>query len=223
MLGRVKRTVSAAVSVLTALLALGACSGSSGADEPDAAPRSAAPTSEPPASESAAGEPAAGETVAKPALALITGSVKSRSCFTREVPRDLAWFDVQWKAREDLDEFSFDLVGADGVSTKGSGFVVPPVNFGGRIHLSGSATWEGWRKAVDSRLVTVFEADPVVFWSPAKGQTGLLVLHLVFDQEALRTGGASFDGIKATYTTADGETGEVTVDTRQRFAAGDAC
>lgn len=175
-------------------------------------------------------EPAASATVTVTAtpdpepLTLIAEAIESTHCFTDGPPGDLAWYGLQWKANADLDEFSFEITGGEGVTQVGSAKTVPPVNFGGRIDTGGTSTWDGHRKFVrESPFLMGENLDSADFWSPTAGQTGLVVLRLRFDPDVLATEkGGRFDGLRAIYTTQDGETGEAHVETEQIFRIG-AC
>lgn len=171
-------------------------------------------TTSPSASES---EPAAGSEAAtgEEPLELTTSTVENETCVTGP-ERDYAWFEVSWKALADLEEFSFEIVEPVGVRQVGPGIVVPPVNYGGRIDYSGSTTWSGRADIGQSREVSWIERSPVPDWVPVEGQTGLVVLHLRFDGSP-----ASIDGVRATWTTGDGTTGETVVDVPERWTFGD--
>lgn len=158
-------------------------------------------------------------------LVLRTDNIRTTHCWDDEPPGELAWYDVQWRAGVDLEEFSFSLTGAEGVRLVGAPKTVPPVNFGGRIDYSGTSTWEPHKRLIRrANAVNGFNLDSVDFWSPLAGETGLLVMHLRFDPDALASAaGARLGGVSAAYTTADGETGEASVDTRNVFRTGKRC
>jgi len=193
-----------------AALPLGGCSSSGEGKEDDVSGPGSNPTSQettaPPASD-------------EPALLTLSADPVGTTCFADEIP-DLAWFEVRWKSLAQLDSFRFELVGSRGVKSVGSGWIVPPVNYGGRIDYSGSALWDGWRQALNDRLLSTSQMDRVDSWVPDKGQSGLLVLHLRFDPKVVDHGGATIEGVRATYETADGQTGEATVHIGQRFGSG---
>ncbi|MBZ5741370.1 hypothetical protein [Nocardioides mangrovi] len=206
----------AVLAAACGVLALAGCS--SDPDEPEstgASPSSA--TSEASPSTSAVAE-------AEPALELTTGTIREHDCVEpADRILDLAWFDVMWRAHEDLDSFHFRLVDSDGAKAIGPGFTVPPVNFGGRIDYSGALRWDGWRRGINDRMLSTIQMGSVVFWSPIEDETGLLVLHLRFDPRALRADGVHIGGVEATYRTADGETGTASVDTDLRWVERDRC
>lgn len=156
-------------------------------------------------------------------LELATDTVRGTACLGDPELPDLAWFDVQWRANVDLEEFAFALVGAEGVRQVGSAETVPPVNFGGRIDFAGDATWEGHHAVLaKARGLRGTEVESADFWSPTAGETGLAVLHLRFDPKVLRSEkGGRIGGVRATYTSADGAQGEVEVDVPLRLRAGD--
>ncbi|GAA4378054.1 hypothetical protein [Nocardioides caricicola] len=140
-------------------------------------------------------------------------------CFDRAATPDLAWFDVTWKANTDLDSFRFKLVNPVGVTKVGGDINVPPMNFGGQIPFGGAATWADRAKVLDDKFLFWSQRGPVAFWSPAEDETGLLVMHLRFDQ----VDDASFDGVTATYRTADGEVGRVTARGPEIYQVRDRC
>jgi len=197
--------------LMAACWVLLACStGSSGErDDPAGAP----PASSTPGA-APAGHPAAG--TEDDVLTLAAAGAAGTTCFTGPVP-DLAWFEVQWKAHADLDSFAFELVDPHGVRSVGPGWIVPPVNYGGRIDYGGSTRWEGWRRAIDDRVLTPSQLDSARSWVPSADQSGLLVLHLRFDPRVTARSAASFTGVRATWTAADGSVGESTVAARARF------
>ena len=160
--------------------------------------------------------PSAGSTSAEPepvlvppdpSLELTASTVSSKGCAERPRIHDWAWMDVQWRANQDLESFSFSLVDPVGVELVGDPITVPPVNFGGRIDESGDLDWSNRATFGDSRLIQWGSRDTTTFWTPIEGQTGILVMHLRV------TGRGTFSGVQADYTTAAGETGAVTVDT----------
>ena len=205
-------------SLLATTLALGAaaCSGSD-SDDSGAAPT---PSVTPTPTKRATGSP----TGAAP-VALTSGGPSGSSCLTRIAPRDLAWFDVTWKARTDLDSLRFRLTDPVGVGQRLAGTInVPPVNYGGRIAYGGEAFWPARAKALDTGMTSWVQHAPMWTWSPAQGETGLAVLHIVLDEKALHSRrGASFSGVRATYRTVDGETGSVAVRDRSVYRARPSC
>ncbi|MCB0893871.1 MAG: hypothetical protein H6529_02240 [Nocardioides sp.] len=202
-----KRTLSTLAPLVLASALLAGCSSSDDGD--------AGTGPDPDAASTAAGSPSPSATD-EPALLTLSADATGTTCFADGVP-DLAWFEVQWRSLAELDSFRFDLVGSHGVRTIGSGWIVPPVNYGGRIDYSGSALWQGWRRAINDRVLSASQMDQVAFWVPSEGQSGLLVLHLRFDPKVVDHGGATIDGVRATYRTNDGRTGETTVHIGQRF------
>jgi len=157
-------------------------------------------------------------------LILTTETVRNVACFDDPTPVDIAWFAAQWQANVDLGGISFELTGAEGVRQIGSAETVPPVNFGGRIDFDGDATWAGHRRFLQKNVSSVrgYDVESVDFWSPTAGQTGLVVLHLRFDPSVLGSErGGRIEGVRAAFTTLDGEEGEVTVETPRVLRAGD--
>lgn len=203
------RAVAAGLLTTAVVLGAAACSGSD-SDARDAAPTPSTAT----------------ETPTGPApLTLTSGGPSGSSCLLPYAPRDLAWFDVTWKAGTDLDSLRFRLTDPVGVREHPSGTInVPPVNYGGRIDYGGSAFWPERAKALDTRTTSWAQRGPMWTWSPAAGETGLAVLHIVLDEKALHSvQGASFSGVRATYRTADGESGSVAVRARSTFRARPTC
>jgi len=201
-------------AILGALLAalipgtLSACSSDDGGDDASAPTKTVTVTAEPDP------EP----------LTLTTENVRTKACFDDPAPADVAWLDVQWQAHVDLDEFSFELTGAKGVTQVGSAETVPPVNFGGRIGFSGEVTWEGHRKYLANNVsdITGSNIESADLKTPIEGETGLVILHLRFDPKVLGTEkGGRLAGVKASYTTVEGEEGEVRVDSPHVIRAGD--
>lgn len=189
--------------LLTALLVAG-CTGSEAtrprADTTSTAPGSAAPGT------------------AATALVLRPGD-EGLSCFRRAIT-DLAWFNVTWKAKADLDEVTFRLTETTGVRVIGAPRSVPPRNFGGRIAYGGTSTWPPSAKSgvLDTQVVWSARED-ADFLSAGKGQTGLLAFHLRFDDATLAgEQRAELGKVEAEYVTASGETGTAAVDVRQRYS-----
>lgn len=205
------KTWAAMAAFLTVPLVASGCSSGDADPEPAAATVTVTETvsAEP-------GEPEESDELEPLVLNIDAGA--GRTCFTPQTPRDMAWFDVTWKANEDLESFSFKLIDPVGVKLAGGGVIVPPVNFGGRIDFGGTASWESRATVLDSRMVSWTQRSPIWSWTPIEGQTGLLVLHLRLDDAILdQPGGGGFDGVTARYRTDDGETGTVTADARNAY------
>ncbi|GAA1125065.1 hypothetical protein [Nocardioides aquiterrae] len=215
---------AATAVLLTAAVVLGSA-GCSGSDSSDSDEAGGAPT---PSATSATTEQSTDQTGTTPGpapLALTSGGPSGSICLLPSAARDLAWFDVTWKAGADLDALRFRLTDPVGVRQRvGDTINVPPVNFGGSIAYGGSASWPERAKALDTRTTSWAEHAPMWTWSPAEGETGLVVLHLVLDEKALHSKqGASFSGIRATYRTADGAAGSVAVPAQATFRARARC
>lgn len=88
-----------------------------------------------------------------PPLELFASTVESKGCAERPRVHDWAWMDVQWKANQDLQGFSFSLVDPVGVELVGDPVTVPPVNFGGRVDESGEYDWATRADIGDSRFL----------------------------------------------------------------------
>jgi hypothetical protein len=156
------------------------------------------------------------------ALVLQTDSPEGTACFDRGNPGDLAVFEFQWKALADLEKFDFQIVGAEGLKQVGPAKTVLPVNKGGQIMFGGVVPWADVREVLGGHSqVAPGAPESVDGWVPIEGQSGLLVLRVRFDDAALMSkNGASYDGVKATYTGTDGSTGEVVAVSDQKFRAG---
>ena len=205
-----------------ALLTAAAVLGTAGCSGDDADPGQAEGALSTAATATATATPTdAGE----PPLALTSGGPSGSMCLTPAAARDLAWFDVTWKAGTDLDSLSFRLTDPVGVRQRVAGTInVPPVNYGGRIDYGGSAFWPERAKALDTRTTSWVQHAPMWTWSPSAGETGLAVLHVVLDEQALHSrAGASFSGVRARYRTVDGETGSVAVRSRATFRSRAGC
>lgn len=164
-----------------------------------------------------AADPDSSATTAQPALRLHTSDAGGSVCVTSRI-RDYAWFDVTWKATEDLDSMRFDLPGAEHVRPVGDALTVPPVNYGGRIDYSGATSWAGRADLGKDRQISWSQRDTVWSWTPVKGQTGLLVLHLRFDGDPAR-----IDRVRARWTTQDGRTGSTKVAVPEKWRFGPGC
>lgn len=209
------KTWAAVAAFLIVPLAASGCS----SGDADAGPAAATVT----VTETASAEPPPAEAELEP-LVLNMDEAPGSVCFSPAVPRDLAWFDVTWKANTDLDEFSFELIDPVGVKQVGGGLIVPPINFGGRIDFGGASSWDQRAKVLDDKVLFWSQRDAVWSWVPIEGQSGLLVLHLRLDDKVLeQPGGGGFDGVEATYRTADGETGTVRAEVRNAYRIGKRC
>ncbi|MCW2792101.1 MAG: hypothetical protein JWO76_1199 [Nocardioides sp.] len=202
-----KITIAAALSVVGLVLASGCDAGADpDADAgPTASPTSAAPSAEP-------------TPQADAPLELTTNSQRSTSCLKESGKVELAWFESEWKANEDLESFRFSLVDAAGVRSVGFPINVPPVNYGGRIDYSGATSWDRRDLIGKQRFVSWSQRDSTDAWTPIEDQTGLVVFHLRFTEPK-----ASIGGVRASYVTADGEKGSVEVAMRERFIVGGRC
>lgn len=205
------RATAAPLALISALAMLGGCSDDASDESSPASPQAPAtgPTGQTDPTVSSAAD-------ATPALRLHTSDAGGSVCVASRI-RDYAWFDVTWKATEDLESMAFDLPGAEHVRAVGDALTVPPVNYGGRIDYSGATSWTGRADLGKDRQISWSQRDTVWSWTPVKGQTGLLVLHLRFDGEPAR-----IDRVRARWTTQDGRTGstEVAVPERWRFGPG---
>jgi hypothetical protein len=161
---------------------------------------------------------------ADPPLELLGGGT-SHTCLEPIAARDLAYFNIEWKANTDLDSIRFKLTNPDGVEQVARDTInVPPMNFGGRIDYGGFAVWDDRAKALDYKFLSWSQADDMLFKFAGPDETGLVVLHLKLDEKALDSpAGATFDGVTARYHTADGETGTVSIDDRNKFRAQGRC
>ncbi|MDP3894003.1 hypothetical protein [Nocardioides sp.] len=143
-------------------------------------------------------------------------------CFADRAPADMAWYDVRWRANVDLQEFSFEISGAEGVTQVGAARTVPPRNFGGRIDASGIVSWKDHPQVLRRNPhLSGGAVESTLARHPIAGETGMVVLRLRMDPDVLATdAGARFDGVHATYTTGDGEQGQTQVATQQVFKTG---
>lgn len=209
-----KTWAAMAVFLIVPLAASGCSSG-----DADAEPAAATVT----VTETASAEPAPAEAELEP-LVLSIGGPPGSTCFTPSAARDLAWFDVTWKANTDLDSFSFELIDPVGVKQVGDGMIVPPVNFGGRIDFGGASSWDKRAEVLDDKFLFWSQRAPVWEWVPIEGQSGLLVLHLRLDEAVLeQPGGGGFDGVVATYRTEDGTTGTVRAEAPNAYQLRNRC
>lgn len=200
-----------ALALLTVAALAGACTSDTSGDQ---APRSASSSNTDVATVPSEGATSEGATPTEaptaavdPPLVLSAATVKSKGCAERPRVHDWAWMDVQWKANQDLESFSFSLVDAQGVEMIGEPVNVPPVNFGGRFSESAEIDWDTRADIGDSRFLEWRSRGTTDFWSPIEDESGLLLLHLRV------TGRGTFSGVQADYTTLDGETGSVVADT----------
>lgn len=148
----------------------------------------------------------------------LTDGQRGKICLQQSPDVDLAWFNTQWKANEELDSFEFSLVGARGVRMVGTPITVPPVNFGGRIDYSGAVSWDTRSDLAKERVISWWQRDNTLFWTPIKDESGLLVLHLRFSQHKAYIG-----GVKATYVTHKGEKGSVQATAHEKYFVGGRC
>lgn len=199
------------VALASLVLALSACSGSDGA-EADAS------TTPPVTDDGSSGDSQAttddepGERVyggSSTPLSLSVATGGTVACFEGDdATTDLAWFDVAWKAHTDLEEVSFELRGSDArVSPAVS---VPPFNPEGVILNSGSTPWPPAQELADKPGLLWSQRADADLMSPVEGETGLLVFRVrPAEQVTSGNGVATLEDVRATYLTADGETGEV--------------
>ncbi|MBF4163131.1 hypothetical protein [Nocardioides acrostichi] len=111
-----------------------------------------------------------------PAVSVEVGS-SGTTCFTRGMPRDIAWFDSQWKSTADLDEIGFRLVDGTGYRVIGSPVSIPPQNPGGAITSGGTIAWDT-RSDFDDRFVVWSQRESTDLMATFAGQTGGLMFHL---------------------------------------------
>lgn len=122
----------------------------------------------------------------EPALEL-SGVDNVDTCMEPDASRNLAFFDVTWKANTDLNSIDFGLVNPVGVKQVAADTLnVPPKNFGGRIDYSGSASWKSRMRALNDEILMVSRAGDMWSESPIDGETGLAVMHIKFDATCWR-------------------------------------
>lgn len=155
----------------------------------------------------------------------LTGGGTSEVCAGKIFPRDLAFFDVSWRAGTDLQLLEIRVDAPEGLKqVVADTRTIPPQNFGGRISVGGVTAWADRERTLRSPQLNLAGDARLSEETPIEGATGLAVLRLKLDEEALRSArGASFTGISATYVTVDGETGTVTAPSEAVFRAKGRC
>lgn len=218
----------ALVPAVVALLSATACSsadssGDASADSSTgpAEPTTAVPTGEESATSSSTPEPAG--TAAAPLE--LSGGGTTEVCAGKRFPRDLAFFDVSWEAGTDLEFFEIRVDAPEGLrQVVADTLTIPPRNFGGRIAVSGMTAWAERERTLRSPQLALAGGTRLSEESPIEGATGLAVLRLKIDEDALDSAsGASFGSVSATYRTVDGETGTVSEPSEVVFRAKGRC
>lgn len=139
------------------------------------------------------------------------------SCF-RDDLGDLGWMDATWEAADDVDRVSFRLRG-EGVRSIGVPISVPPVNTGGTIAVGGAFQWPPDRTVTTTTGISWSQRESTRFLSMSRGDTGLLVFHLRFDDEVVAgEERASLSGLRTRWTLADGTRGRATTPVDQTWS-----
>lgn len=155
----------------------------------------------------------------------LSGGGTTEVCAGKAFPRDLAFLDVTWEAGTDLEFFELRVDAPQGLrQVVADTRTIPPRNFGGRISVSGLTAWADRDRTLRSSQLALAGGTRLSEESPIQGATGLAVLRIKLDEDALDSArGASFTGISATYRTVDGETGTVTEPSEVVFRAKGRC
>lgn len=207
------------VPLLVAPLALSAC----GTEEPAGSVHRDDPATTRSQDSSAGPGPGTASAVASDTdpLVLDISTTESEGCWRVAPRKDVAWFEVTWRANEDLEAFEFDLDTEGPVKQIGQALTVSPVNFGGRIDTSGEVPWGSHRAHLTKNRFLLGETlGSVDSSSPTEGETGMLVFRLRFDAEDLESRTARIVAVNGSYETVDGEQGEVSLSTRFSYRAG---
>lgn len=214
------------VPAVVALLSATACSSadSSGDASADSSTGPAEPTAAvPTGEESATPSSTPAGTVAAPLE--LSGGGTTEVCAGKRFPRDLAFFEVSWEAGTDLEFFEIRVDAPEGLrQVVADTLTIPPRKPGGRIAVSGMTAWAERERTLRSPQLALAGGTRLSEESPIEGATGLAVLRLKIDEDALDSAsGASFGSVSATYRTVDGETGTVSEPSEVVFRAKGRC